>query len=216
MEPVIRNYRCGKLTKKGAPCTRTIHSWMVEGFKFEQADGCWHHMSEPFKKAAAARKRADEEAWLAYLYATPICWGWPVLDSLANWTYPQGKTLDEQLTEQALGLLMGSPDSKATALLAHWQDGRCAICGHRRDLVEDHNHATGMVRGWLCQGCNIQEGIYRDPDTLFGKYREQHPTKMLGLSIRYWDPFANEYAQPAAASRSVEDPWTDAASDDIL
>jgi hypothetical protein len=42
--------------------------------------------------------------------------------------------------------------------LRDWQCGRCAICGcHNRDdrLVLDHDHASGLVRGWLCQGCNI-------------------------------------------------------------
>ena len=206
---------CGRPTKKGTSCTRPLHYWTVKGFKFERADGCWWHMSQPFKEAAAARKRADEEAWLAYLYADPICWRWPASDggALANWTYPQGKTLNEQLTEQALAAVMDSPETRATALLVHWQDGRCAICGHRRDLVEDHDHNTGMVRGYLCRGCNTQEGIYRDPDTLFGKYRERHPAKMLGLRIRYWDPFTNDYA-PQKPQRT-DDKWTDAASEDI-
>ncbi len=36
--------------------------------------------------------------------------------------------------------------------------GVCAICGKTpkssRDLVLDHNHATGQVRGFLCRSCN--------------------------------------------------------------
>lgn len=40
-------------------------------------------------------------------------------------------------------------------LLQH-QDGRCYICGGKRqyNLHVDHCHKTGLVRGLLCKGCN--------------------------------------------------------------
>ncbi|MEU9442897.1 endonuclease domain-containing protein [Streptomyces sp. NPDC048304] len=204
---------CGRPAKKGTPCKRELHSWL-EGLQIRRADGCWRHMGPLFKQAAQARQQADEEARLAFLYADPICWGWPVPNGLDGWMASQSKTFDELLVEQALGRALDSLDDKASALLAHWQDGRCAICGHRRSLIEDHDHATGMTRGWLCQGCNVQEGMYRDRDNLFGKYRERHPTKMLGLKIRYWDPIAKDYAQPAVSNVEA-DKWTDAASEGI-
>ncbi|GES27969.1 endonuclease domain-containing protein [Streptomyces angustmyceticus] len=208
-----RDYICGKPTKKGRPCTRSLHSWMV-GFDFQYADGCWSHMSQPFQEAQDARKRADEEAWQAYLAADPICWGWPVPDDWDNWTYPQGGDINDQLSETALAMIMGNPESRASAILRHWQDGRCAICGHRRELVEDHDHFTGLTRGYLCRGCNTQEGVYQDSNTLFGRYRRRHPTSLLGLRIRYWDPFINDYAPPRTAETKQER-WTDAASEGI-
>lgn len=44
------------------------------------------------------------------------------------------------------------------------QEGRCAICKryHGRRLVPDHNHQTGLVRGLLCNDCNLGIGKLAD------------------------------------------------------
>ncbi|WP_221305103.1 endonuclease domain-containing protein [Streptomyces sp. Ag109_O5-1] len=40
------------------------------------------------------------------------------------------------------------------------QDGKCAIENCRREAAcIDHDHATGKVRGLLCQGCNVAIGF---------------------------------------------------------
>ncbi len=46
--------------------------------------------------------------------------------------------------------------------------GPCQICGKHCDpLYLDHNHATGLTRGWLCEPCNTGLGRFRDdPDLL--------------------------------------------------
>jgi hypothetical protein len=43
------------------------------------------------------------------------------------------------------------------------QGGRCAACGvHQNDLTKslyvDHDHATGSIKGLLCNPCNFSEG----------------------------------------------------------
>ena len=83
-----------------------------------------------------------------------------------------------------------------------WQDGRCAICGASVDLVQDHDHTTGLIRGDLCGRCNTLEGLRYGG--VFAKYRKRNPATIWGVRERYWNPFTKEYAQPAPAAG---DPW---------
>ncbi len=55
------------------------------------------------------------------------------------------------------------------ARLLKLQKGHCALCSKTKNLVPDHCHKTGHVRGLLCKGHNIAvarlgddiEGIFR-------------------------------------------------------
>src|SRR5208282_347156 len=40
--------------------------------------------------------------------------------------------------------------------------GPCEICGRVQQLAYDHNHATGLFRGWLCRFCNISFGWFEN------------------------------------------------------
>ena len=42
------------------------------------------------------------------------------------------------------------------------QRGVCAICERDRELVFDHDHKTGRVRGLLCRPCNVAIGQLGD------------------------------------------------------
>ncbi|WP_458682261.1 endonuclease VII domain-containing protein [Prescottella equi] len=59
--------------------------------------------------------------------------------------------------ERHIGETYGITSEEYWAIYAH-QGGRCAICqratGARKKLSVDHCHATGTVRGLLCQKCN--------------------------------------------------------------
>jgi hypothetical protein len=47
-------------------------------------------------------------------------------------------------------------------LLLGLQGHLCAICGTDGQLVIDHDHDTGLVRGGLCHTCNAGLGMFRD------------------------------------------------------
>jgi len=152
----------------------------------------------------------------------PVCWGWPVelpseedarrkfFERLKHPDLTPGQADVLWSLERAASGLGGE------SILADWQGGRCAVCGRASDLVLDHDHASGLVRGWLCRSCNTLEGTHREPGTIFSLYRERHPAAILGLTIRYLNPVTGEYAAPQIA-REVDwdEKWTDAASEDI-
>lgn len=45
----------------------------------------------------------------------------------------------------------------------------CEICGETLKLVCDHDHATGLFRGWLCRRCNVGIGALKDSAELCEK-----------------------------------------------
>jgi|SRR5665647_1797311 len=66
------------------------------------------------------------------------------------------------------------------------QYGRCAICGTKaenlsRALVIDHDHATGKVRGLLCDVCNSGLGFFKDSRFIL-KYAIRYLGKAEGLA----------------------------------
>jgi hypothetical protein len=188
---------CGRPTKKGSVCRARLH-YVRAGDAFQAADGCWTHMDPGYRQLAEQREREKKAAWQAWLTGIPACWSWPVPPDLDTWSPPQGEDINDRLSDKTMARIMGDPEIRAGALLSYWQAGRCAICGSRPAPVEDHDHRTALTRGYLCRSCNTREGIYRGGDNVFTRYRECHPTKLLGLTIRYVDPYTGEEAQPIA------------------
>lgn len=53
-----------------------------------------------------------------------------------------------------------TPDARSALL--DKQGGVCPICRTDEDLVVDHDHDTGIVRGLLCRRCNSAVGLLQD------------------------------------------------------
>jgi hypothetical protein len=154
--------------------------------------------------------------------ADPVCWYWPVQlpsRSAAQERFEarmklNGCTREDVRILWALECAADARVSSGAGTLAAWQDGRCAICGKVRDLVCDHDHLTGLVRGWLCQSCNAAEGTHHGADTIFERYRQRPPAAILGVIDRYLNPVTGKEAGPALEAVDT-DAWTDAASEGI-
>lgn len=186
---------CGRLTKRAGICRQPVLAYWGMPKDVQRALSCLAHLTpeerKVYDRAVQVRTARTEASWKWFFEQDPACWRWPKVGVIA------------------------ASEVEQSQILYEWHADRCAICGRAAYLVEDHDHSTGLTRGYLCTSCNTREGIYaRETEGPFAKYRERHPTAILGLRLRYWDPFAKDYAKPQPAL-SDADAWTDAASKDI-
>lgn len=182
--------RCTADTAQRRRCLNRSAPWPIEAVPIGEPRCRTHMTSEQCAALDAARQKesADQEQrWRRWYSAfDPACWSWP----------PEPPTVEDSDDD---------PETLAGRVLFGWHDRRCAVCGTRgAALVKDHDHATGLVRGLLCRSCNGLEGHAGDFGP-FAKYRERPPTKILGLTIRYLDPFTGQYAEPAPPPASLDD-----------
>jgi hypothetical protein len=54
------------------------------------------------------------------------------------------------------------------------RNGVCPVCKQHKLLVPDHDHATGVLRDWICQHCNLRLGLYEAAEKSgeFERYRK--------------------------------------------
>jgi hypothetical protein len=81
-------------------------------------------------------------------------------------------------------------DDDPSDQLADFHSGRCGICGSLRASKLDHDHRSGLVRGWLCRSCNLKEGHADEPADVFARWRAVPSAAMLGVLIPYRSGFA--------------------------
>lgn len=188
---------CGRLIKRGTACQQSpLAYWRLPKRK-GRPRSCLPHLTADeraeYDREIAIAEAAEAESYRKVDEMTPACWSWPVPGNLA----PRDP----------------DPDIAGLATIEDWQAGRCGICSSETLLVTDHDHSTGLIRGLLCQRCNVAEA-FRDLGP-YRRYRERPPAVILGVAARYWDPLARDYAQPQPVA-SETDKWVDAASEDIL
>lgn len=173
---------CGRLTRGGKPC-RSMGPlvWLPPGFGqlTLRAPACRSHLRgeelAEWERIKATVELVNEEHWSA---REPACWSW--------------------LPPEPWDLL----GDDGLSVIAEWQQGRCAVCGHGGPAVCDHDHQTGYVRGYLCRSCNTREA-FAGRDGAYLKYRERNPASILGIQVMYVDPFGRDPISDRPAS--IED-----------
>lgn len=186
---------CTRDTQRGRRCTQPRMQW-PSGAALPDPQSCHRHLTDAEQAAVSeAYQHQQEGADLSSLLGQfapgsgiseeplqvrhdriakmdPACWTWPAPESC---TFPDENT--------------------ARRFLRWWHNGMCAICGasEHGDLVCDHDHETGLVRGYLCQSCNLLEAR---GEGRFTKHRQRNPATILGIQIRYYSPFTG-WAEPA-------------------
>jgi hypothetical protein len=79
-------------------------------------------------------------------------------------------------------------DGDRACFIGVWQADRCAVCGISTpySFVVDHDHETGLVRGYLCKRCNLHEsGSTR---LIYERYRLANPASVCGAEWEYAPP----------------------------
>lgn len=162
------NRKCTRVTLAGRPCRSGRVLWSASEVA-PDPESCLSHLTAieraTHKKLVERWQAESNESWAPAVAM--------VLGDPACWSWP-------------------APDHPG---LADFQVGRCAICGHDADLVTDHDHATGLIRGYLCRSCNTCEGTRRGG--VWDKYRDRNPASICGIREAYWDPFEKRFATPA-------------------
>jgi Recombination endonuclease VII len=91
------------------------------------------------------------------------------------------------------------------ATLWTWQAGRCAICSiPATDL--DHDHDSGLVRGWLCGLCNKRGQHASHYAGAWADYERHNPAALLGIATVWRDIGQRGFRIPRPREGSIPIP----------
>jgi hypothetical protein len=199
---IIDRGTCGRPIKKsGLPCPRQNDEHLPTA--------CYSHLTreertERGRLAAEALAEREER----YAAAEPNCWLWEVPTSTELRELFFRKFGGEaEVYRFDLARYLEDQEALAYFHFESWHDQRCAICGARpTPLVLDHDHRTGLIRGYLCRSCNFSEGMRRgEPAGPYAKYRERSPATMMGISMTYTNGWGQTVIDPPRRGTG----WTD-------
>ncbi len=145
----------------------------------------WSQWGDPMGRPARQCARTGCTYWFtpvanATKYCSSECSGSALVDQRQKWwnehpemvaQYRQRRVRRSPQTVQAererFNLKKYGLTPQAFADILEAQGGRCAICrsdkpGGKGRFHVDHDHASGLVRGLLCNGCNVGLGHYGD------------------------------------------------------
>lgn len=95
------------------------------------------------------------------------------------------------------------------------QGGLCAICVERDATDADHNHATGEIRGLLCNRCNTLLGKVRERVTRLRRLAVERPAhaRLYLRAAAYLDGFGanrgsfTNFRHNATSADAAADQW---------
>jgi hypothetical protein len=186
---------CGRTIKtSGLVCQRPKDEHLPQA--------CYSHLTRDERierDRIAAQARTGREARYAAL--EPACWKWavPTFEEMQEMFLRSFGPRREE-ARRRLSSYMKDPEELAIFIFRDWHSGCCAICGDRpATLVLDHDHRTGLMRGYLCHPCNLMESRRKgEPHGPFAKYRERNPATILNVDLIYTNGWGQTIIDPPA------------------
>ena len=105
-------------------------------------------------------------------------------NGLDSWCRECRSTYRSEINRGKFRSVISDTDLKSMKRSTH----ECVICGATGPLVVDHDHATGKIRGMLCNHCNRGLGHFRD-DPMLLEFARVYLLSAVG------DKEADEYLQ---------------------
>jgi hypothetical protein len=79
---------------------------------------------------------------------------------------PEQRKIDNKKNRLRAKYDMSLPEFES---LVQQYGGKCGTCGNSENLCVDHNHATGEVRGILCDSCNLAIGFAKEDVSILSR-----------------------------------------------